>query len=95
MKVILGTNEELSKLIADEFISLIKEKPNAVLGLATGTSPIKIYQNLVKAYQDGVISFRDIKTFNLDEYIRLFANSVLRSEWFFKYDQLQKVVMRE
>ena len=46
MKVILGTNEELSKLIADEFISLIKEKPNAVLGLATGTSPIKIYQNL-------------------------------------------------
>ena len=71
MKVILGTNEELSKLIADEFISLIKEKPNAVLGLATGTSPIKIYQNLVKAYQDGVISFRDIKTFNLDEYIGL------------------------
>lgn len=71
MKVILGTNEELSKLIADEFISLIKAKPNAVLGLATGTSPIKVYQNLIKAYKDGEISFKDIKTFNLDEYIGL------------------------
>lgn len=71
MKVILGTNEELSKLIADEFISLIIAKPNAVLGLATGTSPIKVYQNLIKAYKDGEISFKDIKTFNLDEYIGL------------------------
>ena len=71
MKVVLGTNEELSKLIADEFISLIKAKPNAVLGLATGTSPIKVYQNLIKAYKDGEISFKDIKTFNLDEYIGL------------------------
>jgi glucosamine-6-phosphate deaminase len=71
MKVVLGTNEELSRLIADEFISLIKAKPNAALGLATGTSPIKVYQNLIKAYKDGEISFKDIKTFNLDEYIGL------------------------
>jgi glucosamine-6-phosphate deaminase len=71
MKVILGTNEELSKLIAEEFISLVNTKPNAVLGLATGTSPLKVYANMVNAYKEGRVSFKDVKTFNLDEYIGL------------------------
>ena len=42
-----------------------------VLGLATGTTPIPLYQNLIKAYQDKLVSFKDITTFNLDEYIGL------------------------
>lgn len=71
MKIVLGTNEELSKLIAEEFISLVQQKPNAVLGLATGTSPLKVYANMVEAYKSGRVSFKDITTFNLDEYIGL------------------------
>ena len=39
MKVVIGTNEEISKLIAEEFIKQVNQKPNSVLGLATGTSP--------------------------------------------------------
>src|SRR5690554_8210975 len=42
-----------------------------VLGLATGTTPIPLYQNLIKAYQDKLVSFKDVTTFNLDEYIGL------------------------
>ncbi|MFA7378666.1 MAG: glucosamine-6-phosphate deaminase [Bacilli bacterium] len=71
MKVIIGTGDEISRLIAEQFIRQIKRKPNAVLGLATGTSPLGVYQNLIKANQEKVISFREVTTFNLDEYIGL------------------------
>lgn len=71
MKVVINNNEELSKLIADEFIKQVQKKPNSVLGLATGTSPLEVYANMVKAYKEGKVSFKDVVTFNLDEYIGL------------------------
>ena len=71
MKVVVGTNEEISNLIAEEFVKQIQTKPNSVLGLATGTSPIEVYANLIKAYEEGRVSFRQVATFNLDEYIGL------------------------
>jgi glucosamine-6-phosphate deaminase len=71
MKVIVGNNEQLSKLIAEEFIKVINNKPNAVLGLATGTSPLGVYANLVKANKEGRVSFKRCTTFNLDEYVGL------------------------
>ena len=71
MKVIKGSNEEISKLIAEEFIKQVNAKHNSVLGLATGTSPLGVYANMVKAYQEGRVSFKDVVTFNLDEYIGL------------------------
>ena len=71
MKVVIGNNEKISALIAEEFIKQVNEKPNCVLGLATGTSPLKVYANLVQACKDGRVSFKEVKTFNLDEYIGL------------------------
>ena len=71
MKVIIGTYEDISKQIAELFIEQINNKPNSVLGLATGTSPIDVYKNLIKAYEEGRVSFRQVATFNLDEYIGL------------------------
>ena len=71
MKVIIGTYEDMSKQIAELFIEQINNKPNSVLGLATGTSPIDVYKNLIKAYDEGRVSFRQVATFNLDEYIGL------------------------
>jgi len=71
MKVIVAENEKLSQLIAEDFIKVINEKPNAVLGLATGTSPLRVYANLIKANKDGIVSFKNCKTFNLDEYVGL------------------------
>ncbi len=71
MKVVRGTEEEISRLIAEEFIKQVQNKPNSVLGLATGTSPLKVYANLVKANKEGRVSFKDVVTFNLDEYIGL------------------------
>ena len=71
MKVVVGNNVEISRLIAEEFIKQINEKPNSVLGLATGTSPLQVYANLVEANKVGRVSFKDVATFNLDEYIGL------------------------
>ena len=71
MKVILGNNEKISQLIADEFIKQVNQKPNSVLGLATGTSPLQVYANLIKANKEGKVSFKDVMTFNLDEYVGL------------------------
>ncbi len=71
MKVVVGNNEKISELIAEEFIKVINKKPNCVLGLATGTSPLKVYADLVKANKEGRVTFKDVATFNLDEYIGL------------------------
>ena len=71
MKVVIGNEQEISKLIAEEFIKQVNAKPNSVLGLATGTSPLGVYANLIKACKEGRVSFKDVATFNLDEYIGL------------------------
>lgn len=59
-----GLAIEAAKLI----INLIKRKPNCVLGLATGSTPIELYRLLVDAFKNGEISFSSVSTFNLDEY---------------------------
>ena len=71
MKFIVDDGKVLDRLIADEFINQINKKPNSVLGLATGTSPLGVYANLVKANKEGKVSFKKVATFNLDEYIGL------------------------
>lgn len=71
MKVIVNNEKELSRLIAEDFIEVINKKPNAVLGLATGTSPLGVYANLAKANKEGRVSFKGCTTFNLDEYVGL------------------------
>lgn len=63
--------DTLSEKAAEVITNLVRKKPNANLGLATGGTPIGMYEELVKANQNGSISFRNVHTFNLDEYIGL------------------------
>ena len=67
--IIVKDYQEVSKKAADIVIELIKGNKEAKLGLATGSSPIGLYQNLIDAYQQKEISFQDVTTFNLDEYV--------------------------
>ncbi len=72
MKVIkVKDYNELSKVACEIFVEEIKKNPSLTLGLATGSTPIGLYQNLIKEYEKGNISFKDVKTFNLDEYCGL------------------------
>ncbi len=54
---------------ANLFAAQILQKPQSVLGLATGSSPIETYQHLISFYKQGALDFSKITTFNLDEYV--------------------------
>jgi glucosamine-6-phosphate deaminase len=75
MEVIVGEDaQQLGRIAADAIGALLARKPTAVLGLATGSSPLAIYDELVKRCQAGLISFRQARGFTLDEYVGLPAD---------------------
>ena len=69
--VIAKSAQEVAQLGADHICRLIANKPKAVLGLATGSTPISLYQELITRYQQGSLSFSQVSSFNLDEYVGL------------------------
>lgn len=75
MKIIIKKNyEELSKEAAELIKEAIQEKPNLVLGLATGSSPLGCYQELIRMHKAGKLDFSKAIIFNLDEYLGLSSN---------------------
>lgn len=60
--------QEVSKKAASIMAALIVSKPNAVLGLATGSTPVGMYRKLVEWYNNGDLDFSQISSVNLDEY---------------------------
>ena len=69
--VILKTPEAVAAFAADVCTKLIETKPDAVLGLATGSTPLLLYRALIERHQKGLIDFSQVRTFNLDEYLGL------------------------
>ena len=68
MKLIKVKNyEEMSEKAFQIIAKNISEKPNLVIGFATGKTPIRLYKKLAGAYKKGKIDFSKIKSFNLDE----------------------------
>lgn len=61
--------EEMSKLGAEIYIEQLKTKANSIFGLATGSTPIGFYKQLIAQSKEQGLSFADVKTFNLDEYV--------------------------
>jgi glucosamine-6-phosphate deaminase len=72
--VICRDSKEIGRIAADAIGALLARKPEAVLGLATGSSPLVIYDELATRYDDGLISFRRARGFTLDEYVGLPAD---------------------
>ena len=71
MKFIIDTEENVAKKAAQRYVELLKAKPDAVLGFATGSTPLGLYAELTRLCREGKISFRDVTSFNLDEYAGL------------------------
>ncbi len=68
---IFNNAAEIADAAAKLYKEIIENKPNAVLGLATGATPVPTYQKLIELYNKGEISFKQVTTFNLDEYCDL------------------------
>ena len=63
--------DEVSKAAASQVAERIRRKPNLVLGLATGATPLGMYRELIRMHRDEGLSFAKVTSFNLDEYIGL------------------------
>ena len=68
------TPEEMGRVAADEFETVIRAKPACVLGLATGSTPLPLYRELIARERAGLIDFSRVRTANLDEYKGLAPN---------------------
>ena len=62
------TPEEMGRAAADEFEAVIHAKPACVMGLATGSTPLPLYRELIAREQAGIIDFSRVRSANLDEY---------------------------
>ncbi|WP_142785356.1 glucosamine-6-phosphate deaminase [Changchengzhania lutea] len=89
--VVFSNSEEGSICVAAEMAELIKSKQEnnklCILGLATGSSPIKVYEELVRMHKEEELSFYNVVTFNLDEYYPMDKDSV-HSYYYFMHQHL-------
>jgi glucosamine-6-phosphate deaminase len=86
--VVVRDHDTLAQLVADRIVEAIRRETEArgqcVLGLATGSTPIGIYNELIKRYEAGEVDFSHVVTFNLDEYYPMAPerhNSYRRYMW--------------
>ncbi|MCK5401090.1 MAG: glucosamine-6-phosphate deaminase, partial [Flavobacteriaceae bacterium] len=89
--VIFDSSYEASITVAQEIAALIREKQQSgsycVLGLATGSSPVKVYEELVRMHKEEGLSFANVITFNLDEYYPM-DRSNIQSYFYFMHEHL-------
>ena len=89
--IIFKNSNEASILVAHEIADLIREKESqnkpCVLGLATGSSPIKVYEELIRIHKEEGLSFANVITFNLDEYYPMDKNNI-QSYFYFMHEHL-------
>lgn len=89
--IIFEDSKEASILVAQEIAELVREKESqnkpCVLGLATGSSPIKVYEELIRMHKEEGLSFANVITFNLDEYYPM-DKSNIQSYFYFMHEHL-------
>jgi glucosamine-6-phosphate isomerase len=67
--VLVSKPEDATSIVADAYTRLLARKPDAVLGLATGSTPLGVYRELIRRHREDGLSFARARAFNLDEYV--------------------------
>ena len=92
MEIVICKNKaEASRKAADMIAKLVKEKPDCVLGLATGSTPVEMYSCLADDVKAGKISFKSVKSWNLDEYYGLPATHDQSYRYFMNANLFDKI----
>jgi glucosamine-6-phosphate deaminase len=89
--IIQDSYEEISRQAARIVARTLYSKPNAVLGLATGSTPLGMYKELIRMHQEEALDFSRVTTFNLDEYVGL-RKQHTQSYHYFMHENLFKHV---
>ena len=89
--ITVNTYAELSRKAANIIAAQIISKNDCVLGLATGSSPIGTYDNLVKMYEEGDLDFSAVTSVNLDEYVGLDGENDQSYRWFMNHHLFDRV----
>lgn len=89
--IVVKNYEEMSKKAASIISSQVIIKPNSVLGLATGDTPLGMYKELIKKYKENEVDFSKVKTFNLDEYYGLERDNI-QSYYFYMINNFFKFI---
>ena len=72
MEIVISPDyEQMSRAAARVVADVLNAKPNAVLGMATGSTPLGLYKELVRMHNEEGLDFSQVTTFNLDEYVGL------------------------
>jgi len=86
-KIVMDTYDEVSIAAADIYTRQLSKKPESVLGLATGSTPLGLYKELIRRYQAGELDFSKARSFNLDEYYPISGDHP-QSYKYFMYENL-------
>ena len=92
--IIVDSPAEVAQQGADLFLAQLSRKPDSVFGLATGSTPVELYKNLITACQSGRASFSQITTFNLDEYLGLPAEHPQSYRYFMQQQLFDHIDVR-
>ena len=89
--VICKTREEASKLAAEMVTAQVKKNPKSVLGLATGATPVLMYNEMAKAVKAKKVSYRQVRSWNLDEYVGLAGTHEQSYRYFMNENLFKKI----
>lgn len=89
--ITVDTYKELSRKAANIIAAQVISKPNCVLGLATGSTPIGTYDRLTEMYNEGDLDFSAVTSVNLDEYIGLDGENDQSYRWFMNHHLFDRV----
>lgn len=96
MKItVFKSYDEMSEAAAEIFKGQINKKPDSVLGLATGSTPIGLYEKLIEFYNEGKVDFSKVITFNLDEYVGLDERSDQSYKYFMAHNLFDYVNVKK
>lgn len=96
MEVVIKENyEQMSALGAEIVARTVRNKPRAVIGLATGSTPLGLYRELIRIHKDKGLSFSQVVTFNLDEYVGLPPEHPQSYRCFINQNLLDHIDIRE
>jgi len=91
MNLIVTSREEAARLAAEQYTVLLSQKRKSTLGFATGSTPLALYVELARAYQRKELSFSQVTSFNLDEYVGLEETNPQSYRYFMNQNLFSKI----